>query len=55
MRSHARAGVTVLLASLATAGALHARQGDGSGITDTTIRIGVESAVGSLSLDGENL
>ena len=31
---------------------------DGSpptGITDTTIRIGVEAAVGSLSLDGENL
>jgi len=43
-----------LLVVLATAYAT-ARQDDGSGVTDSTIRIGVESAVGSLSLDGENL
>lgn len=46
----------VLLATLMTAvGIASERQGIGSGITDTTISIGVESAVGSLSLDGENL
>ncbi len=45
-----------LLVAVAAAGAVaDARQDDGSGVTDTTIRIGVESAVGSLSLDGENL
>ena len=32
-----------------------AQQATGDGITATTIQIGVESAVGSLSLDGENL
>lgn len=32
-----------------------ARQPDGPGITDTTIAIGVEADIGSLSLDGENL
>lgn len=42
----------VLLATLMTAvGIASERQGIGSGITDLTISIGVESAVGSLSLE----
>jgi branched-chain amino acid transport system substrate-binding protein len=46
----------VLLTALAAAeGAASERQTDAGGVTDTTIRIGVESPVGSLSLDGENL
>ena len=45
----------LLVAVMAIAGVARGRQGDGSGVTDTTIDIGVESAVGSLSLDGENL
>jgi branched-chain amino acid transport system substrate-binding protein len=45
-----------LLVAITAAGTVAAaRQDDGSGVTKTTIRIGVESAVGSLSLDGENL
>jgi ABC-type branched-subunit amino acid transport system substrate-binding protein len=44
----------VLLVTL-VAGVGVARERQGSGLTDTTIRIGVESAVGSISLDGENL
>ena len=45
----------LLVAVMAFAGVARGRQGDGSGVTDTTIDLGVESAVGSLSLDGENL
>jgi ABC-type branched-subunit amino acid transport system substrate-binding protein len=45
----------LLVAVMAIAGVARGRQGDGSGVTDTTIDLGVESAVGSLSLDGENL
>ena len=40
---------------MAAVGVAHGRQGTGSGVTATTIGIGVEAAVGSLSLDGENL
>jgi len=47
--------VVLLVAVMAIAGVARGRQGDGSGVTDTTIDLGVESAVGSLSLDGENL
>lgn len=47
--------VIALLLAMAAAGAATERQAGGSGITDTTIHIGVESEVGSLSLDGENL
>jgi ABC-type branched-subunit amino acid transport system substrate-binding protein len=47
--------VSLLVAVAGVVGAASGRQADGSGITDTTISIGVESAVGSLSLDGENL
>lgn len=35
--------------------AASAAQDSGGGVTDTTIRIGVEAPTGSLSLDGENL
>jgi branched-chain amino acid transport system substrate-binding protein len=42
------------LAALLTTAAAPSGPDDG-GLTDTTIRIGVEAAVGSLSLDGENL
>jgi ABC-type branched-subunit amino acid transport system substrate-binding protein len=46
----------VLLTTLAaTGGGASGRQTDAGGVTDTTIRIGVESPAGSLSLDGENL
>ena len=48
--------VTLLVAAIARAGAVAgARQDEATGLTETTIGIGVESAVGSLSLDGENL
>lgn len=47
-------GVSLLL-GLITAGSARGRQPDHAGVTDTTIRVGVESPVGSLSLDGENL
>ena len=47
--------VVVLMAVLAVAGGAVESQVNGSGVTDTTISVGIESAVGSLSLDGENL
>jgi branched-chain amino acid transport system substrate-binding protein len=48
--------VTLLVAAIAGAGAVAgARQDESTGLTETTIGIGVESDVGSLSLDGENL
>jgi hypothetical protein len=47
--------VSVLVAVAAVVGAASGRQADSGGVTGTTISIGVESAVGSLSLDGENL
>ena len=43
-------GVSLLL-GLITAGSARARQPDHAGVTDTTIRVGVESPVGSLSLE----
>jgi hypothetical protein len=46
--------VALLLAALAVAAA-SASQSPESGVTDTTIVIGVEAPVSSLSLDGENL
>jgi ABC-type branched-subunit amino acid transport system substrate-binding protein len=52
-----RAAATVMLSATvaATGGAALEQPPDASGVTDSTIRIGVESPVGSLSLDGENL
>lgn len=44
----------LLLAAAAMAGVAAREQPAREGITDTTIAIGVEAAVGSLSLDGEN-
>lgn len=56
MRTWLPTGVILtLLVATAAIETARARQDDGSGVTDTTIRIGVESAIGSLSLDGENL
>jgi ABC-type branched-subunit amino acid transport system substrate-binding protein len=52
-----RAGLSLaaaLLAALLATGAARIVPDDG-GFTGTTIRIGVEAAAGSLSLDGENL
>jgi ABC-type branched-subunit amino acid transport system substrate-binding protein len=48
------ANLTVLVAALVVV-STPAQQAPDSGITDTTIVIGVESPVNSLSLDGENL
>jgi ABC-type branched-subunit amino acid transport system substrate-binding protein len=47
--------IAFLVATAVAAGAARERQADASGVTDRTITIGVESDVGSLSLDGENL
>src|SRR5512134_3728524 len=47
--------IALLVALAVAGGTVGAWQLDGSGVTDTTIAIGVESDVGSLSLDGENL
>ena len=47
--------VMLLMLLVAAVGAAGEHQINGTGVTDTTISIGVESAVGSLSLDGENL
>ena len=45
----------LIVAAVSVAGAVAVAQSAGDGISDTTIQIGVEAAVGSLSLDGENL
>lgn len=47
--------LVLLITVLATASLTAGRQTNATGVDDTTIRIGVESSVGSLSLDGENL
>jgi ABC-type branched-subunit amino acid transport system substrate-binding protein len=47
--------VLLLIALAAGASAVADASQSEDGVSDTTIRIGVESAVGSLSLDGENL
>ncbi len=47
--------IAILVAAAVAAGGARERQADASGVTDSTISIGVESDVGSLSLDGENL
>src|SRR6187200_440930 len=54
---YCRAGFSLAAASLSALLATAAARTvpDDGGLTGTTIRIGVESAVGSLSLDGENL
>jgi ABC-type branched-subunit amino acid transport system substrate-binding protein len=45
----------VILTTLAAVVGAGGRQADESGVTDAAIRIGIESEVGSISLDGENL
>jgi ABC-type branched-subunit amino acid transport system substrate-binding protein len=45
----------MLTAAGATGGAARGQHQDADGFTDTTVRIGVEAPVGSISLDGENL
>ena len=54
-RSRAGAALLTLALVALAAMATRARQRDSAGLTDATIRVGVEAPVGSLSLDGENL
>jgi branched-chain amino acid transport system substrate-binding protein len=54
MRPRRAIWLTLLLGTLLAA-TTRGRQDDVSGLTDTTIAIGVESTVNSISLDGENL